>query len=85
MPVTPLSLLDLAVVGPRESVRDSLQGSVLLARRAEELGYRRVWYAEHHNMRGVASAATAVVIGHVAAATTRARRPIAQRHPSNHR
>ena len=73
MPVTPLSLLDLAVVGPRESVRDSLQGSVLLARRAEQLGYRRVWYAEHHNMRTIASSATAVLIAHVAANTERIR------------
>ena len=73
MPVTPLSLLDLAVVGPRESVRDSLEGSVLLARRAEQHGYRRVWYAEHHNMRTIASSATAVLIAHVAANTERIR------------
>ncbi len=53
--MVPLSLLDLAVVGPGDSVRDSLQGSVRLAQRAEQLGYRRVWYAEHHNMSVIAS------------------------------
>ena len=73
MTMVPLSLLDLAVVGPGESVRDSLQGSVRLAQRAEELGYRRVWYAEHHNMSAIASSATAVLIAHVAANTERIR------------
>ena len=73
MPDLPLSLLDLAVVGPRETVRDSLQGSVRLAQRAEQLGYRRVWYAEHHNMSAIASSATAVLIAHVAANTERIR------------
>lgn len=69
----PLSVLDLAVVGPHESVRESLDGSVRLAKRAEELGYRRVWYAEHHNMSSIASSATAVLIAHVAAHTDRIR------------
>ena len=73
MTMVPLSLLDLAVVGPGESVRDSLQGSVRLAQRAEQLGYRRVWYAEHHNMSAIASSATAVLIAHVAANTERIR------------
>ena len=73
MTMVPLSLLDLAVVGPGESVRHSLQGSVLLAQRAEQLGYRRVWYAEHHNMSAIASSATAVLIAHVAANTERIR------------
>ena len=73
MTMVPLSLLDLAVVGPGESVRDSLQGSVRLAQRAEQLGYRRVWYAEHHNMSVIASSATAVLIAHVAANTERIR------------
>ncbi|MFP5070578.1 LLM class flavin-dependent oxidoreductase [Pseudonocardia nantongensis] len=66
----PLSILDLATVGRDESVADSLANSVALARRAEELGYRRVWYAEHHNIRGIASSATSVLIGHVAAHTS---------------
>jgi luciferase family oxidoreductase group 1 len=65
----PLSILDLAVVGRDETVRDSLDGSVALARSAERLGYRRVWYAEHHNMSSIASSATSVLIAHVAAHT----------------
>ena len=66
----PLSILDLATVGRGESVAESLANSVALARRAEELGYRRVWYAEHHNMDRIASSATSVLIGHVAAHTS---------------
>ena len=66
-------MLDLAIVGEGETPRDALGGSVLLARRAEELGYVRVWYAEHHNMESIASSATAVLIAHVAAHTERIR------------
>ncbi|MBP2366403.1 LLM class flavin-dependent oxidoreductase [Pseudonocardia parietis] len=66
----PLSILDLATVGKGETVAESLQNSVALARRAEELGYRRVWYAEHHNMSAIASSATSVLIAHVAAHTS---------------
>ena len=69
----PISLLDLAIVGRDESVRDALDGSVALARRAERLGFTRVWYAEHHNMASIASSATAVLIAHVAAHTERIR------------
>ena len=65
----PLSLLDLALVRSGETVRDSLEASVVLAQRAEELGFRRVWYAEHHNMRTIASSATSVLIAHIAAHT----------------
>jgi luciferase family oxidoreductase group 1 len=65
-----LSILDLAHVGPGESARDSFAASVTLARRAEELGYLRVWYAEHHNMPSIASSATSVLIAHVAAHTS---------------
>lgn len=65
----PLSLLDLAFVGPGETPRDALQASVHFARRAEARGYRRVWYAEHHNMPMIASSAPAVLIAHVAAHT----------------
>ncbi|TAM82315.1 MAG: LLM class flavin-dependent oxidoreductase, partial [Jatrophihabitans sp.] len=51
----PLSILDLAPVRHGESPRDSFATSVTLARLAEEAGYRRVWYAEHHNMARIAS------------------------------
>jgi luciferase family oxidoreductase group 1 len=69
----PLSVLDLAVVGRDRSVAEALHASVRLARKAEELGYQRVWYAEHHNMPSIASSATAVLIAHVAAHTERIR------------
>lgn len=52
---------------------DALANSVDLARHTEALGYKRFWLAEHHNMPGIASAATSVVVGHVAAGTTRIR------------
>ncbi len=65
----PISLLDLASIGEGQSVGEALQASVLLAQRAEALGYRRIWYAEHHNMATIASSATAVLIAHVAANT----------------
>jgi luciferase family oxidoreductase group 1 len=64
-----LSVLDLAPIGTHETARDALEASVRLAQRAEELGYERVWYAEHHNFASIASSATAVVIAHVAAHT----------------
>ncbi|GEL23216.1 putative luciferase-like protein [Pseudonocardia sulfidoxydans NBRC 16205] len=67
----PLSILDLALVSQGESVRAGLDASVELARKAETWGYRRIWYAEHHNMRAIASSATSVLIGHVAAHTER--------------
>ena len=65
----PLSILDLAPIVEGATSRDALRNSLDLARHAEAWGYRRFWLAEHHNMRGIASAATAVVIGHVAAGT----------------
>lgn len=65
----PLSILDLATIGRGETPRDALEGSVALARRAEASGYRRVWYAEHHNFATIASSATSVLIAHVAAHT----------------
>lgn len=64
-----LSLLDLAVVGRDETVQEALDGTVALARAAETHGYRRVWYAEHHNNPSIASSATSVLIAHVAAHT----------------
>lgn len=66
----PLSVLDLSPVPEGSDVGQSLRNSLDLARHAERLGYRRIWFAEHHNMPGIASAATAVVIGHVAAGTS---------------
>ncbi|MFI6992242.1 LLM class flavin-dependent oxidoreductase [Nonomuraea wenchangensis] len=65
----PLSILDLAHIGEGETAADSFAASVALAQRAEELGYRRVWYAEHHNMDSIASSATSVLIAHIAAHT----------------
>lgn len=70
MSSVPISILDLAAVGEQESIAESLEGSVLLAQSAEQAGYRRVWYAEHHNISSIASSATAVLIAHVAAHTS---------------
>jgi luciferase family oxidoreductase group 1 len=67
--MTPLSVLDLSPIVQGSDAAQSFRNSADLARHAEALGYRRYWLAEHHNMPGIASAATAVVIGHVAAAT----------------
>jgi luciferase family oxidoreductase group 1 len=68
--VTPLSILDLALIGKGQTPADALAGSVALAQAAERRGYTRVWYAEHHNMSTIASSATSVVIAHVAAHTS---------------
>jgi len=65
----PLSILDLAPVRSGADPRTAFTASVELARLAEKVGYRRVWYAEHHNMPSIASSATAVLIAHVAAHT----------------
>lgn len=67
--MTLLSVLDLAPVPQGSDVSRSLANTIDLARHAERLGYHRYWLAEHHNMAGIASAATSVVIGAVAAAT----------------
>lgn len=69
----PLSVLDLAPIRREETAAESLAATVALARTAEELGYRRVWYAEHHNMASIASSATSVIIAHVAAHTSTVR------------
>ena len=66
----PLSILDLVPIARGQTVTDAFAASVAVARRAEELGYTRVWYAEHHNMPTIASAATSVVIAHVGAHTS---------------
>jgi luciferase family oxidoreductase group 1 len=65
----PFSVLDLAPVPEGASVSDSFRNTLELARRVEALGYKRFWLAEHHNMSGIASSATSVLIGHVAGGT----------------
>jgi luciferase family oxidoreductase group 1 len=65
----PFSILDLVPVTEGSDARRAFANMIELARVAERLGYRRYWLAEHHNMPGIASAATAVLIGHVAGAT----------------
>jgi luciferase family oxidoreductase group 1 len=67
---TPLSILDLAPIVEGGDAADALRRSLDLARHAERWGYRRYWVAEHHNMKGIASAATSVVIGHLAGGTS---------------
>ncbi|WP_439573114.1 LLM class flavin-dependent oxidoreductase [Phreatobacter sp.] len=71
--MTAFSILDLAPVPEGSTPGDALRNTIDLARHADRLGYTRYWLAEHHNMTGIASAATAVVIGQVAAATSRIR------------
>jgi luciferase family oxidoreductase group 1 len=68
--VVDLSILDLAPIPSGQTAADSFAGSVALARLAEQVGYRRVWYAEHHNMQTIASSATSVLIAHIAAHTS---------------
>jgi luciferase family oxidoreductase group 1 len=63
------SVLDLAPVAQGSTPAQALQNSLSLAQKAEALGFQRFWLAEHHGMKGIASAATAVVIGHVAGGT----------------
>jgi len=65
-----LSILDLAPIARGQTPSDSFAASVALAKRAEELGYHRVWYAEHHNMPSIASSATSVLIAHIGAQTS---------------
>ncbi|HET7694171.1 MAG TPA: LLM class flavin-dependent oxidoreductase [Vicinamibacterales bacterium] len=68
--MVPLSILDLAPITQGGDAAAALRHSLDLARHAERWGYRRFWVAEHHNMPGIASAATAVVIAHVAQGTS---------------
>jgi luciferase family oxidoreductase group 1 len=68
-----LSILDLAPIRRGETAAESFAASVVLAQRAEELGYERVWYAEHHNIASIASSATSVLIAHVGAHTSKIR------------
>ncbi|WP_375209536.1 LLM class flavin-dependent oxidoreductase [Hyphomonas jannaschiana] len=66
----PYSVLDLSPVPAGHTAAEALANTVDLARHAERLGYRRYWMAEHHNMTGIASAATSILIGHVAGKTS---------------
>jgi luciferase family oxidoreductase group 1 len=68
--LVPLSVLDLSPIGAGGTAAESFRNTLDLARHAERLGYRRFWLAEHHGIPGVASAATAVLIAHVAGGTT---------------
>jgi luciferase family oxidoreductase group 1 len=65
----PLSVLDLCPITQGSDAAQSFRHSLALARQAEQLGFHRYWVAEHHGMPGIASAATAVVIGHIASGT----------------
>ncbi len=73
VPVIPLSILDLAPIVEGGSAAQALHNTLDLARHADTWGYRRYWVAEHHNMDGVASSATAVLVGHIAGGTPRIR------------
>ncbi|MCU5773392.1 luciferase-like monooxygenase [Erwiniaceae bacterium BAC15a-03b] len=66
----PLSVLDLAPIPQGSTAREAFHSSLALAQQSEKLGYHRYWLAEHHNMTGIASAATSVLIGYLAAGTT---------------
>lgn len=67
---TPLSILDLAHIRQGGTIADAFRNTLDVAQHAEQLGYKRFWLAEHHNIPGVASAATSVLIGYVAGATS---------------
>jgi luciferase family oxidoreductase group 1 len=72
-PALTLSVLDLVPIAAGSTATDALAASTALARRAEELGFRRYWVAEHHGMPGVASSSPSVLIAHLAGATSRIR------------
>lgn len=63
------SVLDLAPIADNQTAADAFKNSVDLAQHAEKWGYNRIWFAEHHNMDGIASSATSVLIGHIAGQT----------------
>src|SRR5690554_936319 len=67
---TPFSVLDLAPIVEGSNAAQSFNNTVQLAQLSESLGFHRYWLAEHHNMPGIASSATSVLIGHVAANTS---------------
>ena len=68
--MTAFSVLDLVPVSEGKTPRDALRQSLELAQWCESLGYQRYWVAEHHNMVGIASAATSVVVGYLAGGTS---------------
>ena len=70
MPPIPLSILDLAPIAEGSDAAEALRRSLDLAQHAESWGYKRFWLAEHHSMPGIASAATSVVIAHIAGGTS---------------
>lgn len=69
----PFSVLDLATVNEGDTPADAFRKSLKLAQHAERLGYKRVWFAEHHNMESIASSATSVLIGYIAGGTSKIR------------
>ncbi len=69
----PFSVLDLSPINQNSTAAKSFRNSLSLAQNVERLGYKRFWLAEHHNMLGIASAATSVVIGYVAGGTSKIR------------
>lgn len=69
----PISILELASVGQDITTGETFQNSLHLAQKAEELGYKRFWLAEHHNMISIASSATVVLMAHIAAGTSKIR------------
>jgi len=69
----PFSVLDLSPINKNSTAAESFRNSLSLAQHAERLGFNRFWLAEHHNMTGIASAATSVVIGYIAAGTQKIR------------
>jgi luciferase family oxidoreductase group 1 len=71
--MVPLSVLDLSPIAEGSDVGQALRNSLDLARHVEALGYQRYWMAEHHNLPGIASAATAVALAHIAAGTRKIR------------
>jgi luciferase family oxidoreductase group 1 len=70
---TPLSVLDLAPITEGGSIAETFRNTLDLARHVERLGYNRYWLAEHHNLAGIASSATPVLIGYVAGGTSKIR------------
>ena len=66
----PVSVLDLATIVQGDIPADSFRKSLEVEKRAEQLGYNRYWFAEHHNMENIASSATSVLIGYIAANTS---------------
>src|SRR5699024_755119 len=69
----PFSILELALVNEENDESEALQDMLQVAKKADKLGFHRFWLAEHHNMPGVASSATSILIGHVAEHTERIR------------